>query len=44
VPALAELGTALDVVVRGRTLSARVVETPFVRGERAGRRAARRGA
>ena len=37
-PALAEPGTALDIAVRGREISARVVPTPFVRGERAGRR------
>jgi len=30
-PALAELGTRLEVMVRGRPLAAQVVETPFVR-------------
>jgi aminomethyltransferase len=30
-PALAEPDTRLDVMVRGRTIAARVVETPFVR-------------
>ncbi len=33
-PPLAELGTRLDVVVRGRPIAARVVETPFVRAPR----------
>ena len=31
-PQLAEPGTHLDVVIRGRQVGARVVETPFVRG------------
>jgi len=31
-PALAEPGTRLDVMVRGRALAAQVVRTPFVRG------------
>jgi aminomethyltransferase len=31
-PALAEIGTKLDVMVRGRAVPARVVATPFVRG------------
>jgi aminomethyltransferase len=43
-PALAATGTALEIDVRGRAASAVVVETPFVRGERAGRRSARRSA
>jgi aminomethyltransferase len=43
-PALAATGTALDIDVRGRAVPAVVVETPFVRGERAGRRSARRSA
>jgi aminomethyltransferase len=30
-PALAELGTPLELMVRGRPVAARVVETPFVR-------------
>ena len=36
-PALAEPGTRLEVMVRGRAVAARVVETPFVRGPGAGR-------
>ena len=39
-PALAEEGGKLDVVIRDRATPARIVETPFVRGERAGRRLA----
>ena len=34
---LARPGTALDIAVRGREIPARVVPTPFVSGERAGR-------
>ncbi len=37
-PALAEVGTVLEILVRGRAIAARVVETPFVSGLRAGRR------
>jgi len=37
-PALAEIGGAIDIVIRGRATPARVVETPFVTGESAGRR------
>jgi aminomethyltransferase len=44
VPALAAPGTALDIDVRGRALPAIVVETPFVRGDQAGRRSVRRSA
>jgi aminomethyltransferase len=33
-PPLAATGTKLDVMVRGQTVPARVVETPFVRGPR----------
>jgi len=40
-PELAEVDTALEVQVRGRSLAARVVQTPFVKGVRAGRRPAR---
>ena len=40
-PALAAEGTALDIAVRGREIPARVVPTPFVSGERAGRTTAR---
>jgi aminomethyltransferase len=36
---LSVTGTALDVLIRGRATPARVVETPFVRGAQAGRRA-----
>jgi aminomethyltransferase len=36
---LAVTGTAVDVLIRGRATPARVVETPFVRGAQAGRRA-----
>jgi aminomethyltransferase len=38
-PGLAAPGTRLDVIIRGRATPARVVETPFVRGAQAGRRA-----
>jgi aminomethyltransferase len=41
-PALVATGTALEIEVRGRAMAAHVVETPFVRGERAGRRSAQR--
>ena len=34
---LSAIGTALEVEVRGRAISARVVETPFVSGKAAGR-------
>ena len=37
-PALAEVGTVLEILVRGRAVAARVVETPFVSGLRAGQR------
>ena len=33
-PTLAAIGSRFDVMVRGRTIRARVVETPFVRAER----------
>jgi len=36
-PALCAVGTALEIEVRGRAIPARVVETPFVSGEAAGR-------
>lgn len=36
-PSLAAPGTALEVIVRGRAIRARVVETPFVTGAQAGR-------
>ena len=39
-PALAEVGGTLEVLIRDRATPARIVETPFVRGERAGRRPA----
>ncbi|MCZ6783703.1 MAG: glycine cleavage system aminomethyltransferase GcvT, partial [Proteobacteria bacterium] len=42
-PAVATAGTALEILVRGRGIAARVVETPFVAGLRAGRRPAARG-
>jgi aminomethyltransferase len=43
-PSLAAPGTALEIDIRGRGVPAVVVETPFVRGERAGRRSALRSA
>jgi len=36
-PSLAAPGTALEVIVRGRAIGARVVEIPFVTGAQAGR-------
>jgi glycine cleavage system T protein (aminomethyltransferase) len=39
-PAFSAAGTRLDVLIRGRATSARVVETPFVTGAQAGRRCA----
>jgi aminomethyltransferase len=38
-PQLASTGTRLEVMIRGRAAPARVVETPFVKGAQAGRRA-----
>ena len=38
-PPLAGAGTEIEVVIRGRGVRARIVETPFVRGTRAGRSA-----
>jgi aminomethyltransferase len=38
-PPLAEVGAGFDVMIRGRATPARVVPTPFVTGEEAGRRA-----
>jgi aminomethyltransferase len=38
-PALSAAGTAIEIVIRGRAVRARIVETPFVRGARAGRSA-----
>jgi aminomethyltransferase len=37
-PSLAGGGTGLEILVRGRPIPARVVDTPFVKGVRAGRR------
>jgi aminomethyltransferase len=37
-PSLVEAGDPLEILVRGRPVAAKQVETPFVRGERAGRR------
>jgi aminomethyltransferase len=36
-PPLAAPGTEVDVLMRGRAMRAQIVETPFVRGERAGK-------
>lgn len=36
-PPLAEPGTPIEIIIRGRGVRACIVETPFVRGERAGR-------
>jgi aminomethyltransferase len=38
-PPLAGAGTEIEIVIRGRAVRARIVETPFVRGTRAGRSA-----
>jgi len=38
-PPLAGAGTEIEVLIRGRTVRARIAETPFVRGTRAGRSA-----
>jgi aminomethyltransferase len=39
-PPLAAVGSEIQIVIRGRAAPARIVETPFVRGPRAGRRGA----
>lgn len=41
-PALAGGGAELDILVRGRPIAAHVVDTPFVKGVRAGRRPPRK--
>ena len=41
-PAMGESGSQLDILVRGRPVPARVVDTPFVKGVRAGRRPPRK--
>ncbi len=37
-PALAAAGTEIDILMRGRAMHAQIIETPFVRGDRAGSR------